>query len=98
VVPFAKTSVLTRAYAAWKLANKARAPDSPLLVPIGLHEARYTCPSTFIAAGANPKVIQKVMGHANIAMTFERYGHLRPGGWGEAAAAGDAFLASAGVM
>ena len=35
------------------------------------------------------------MGHANIAITFDRYGHLRPGGREEAAAAADAFLEAA---
>ena len=97
VVPFAKTSVLTRARAAWKQANQHREPDDQL-APIGLHESRHTCASTFIAAGANPKVIQRVMGHANIAMTFDRYGHLMPGGLEEAAEAADAFLAAEGVL
>ena len=97
-MPFAKTSVLTRARAAWKAANEGRAPGAVLLRPIGLHEARHTCASTFIAAGANPKVIQRVMGHANIAMTFDRYGHLMPGGLEEAATAADAYLAAEGVL
>jgi integrase len=48
-----------------------------------------------IAAGANAKVIQKVMGHATIPMTFDRYGHLMPGGLEEATAAADAYLARA---
>jgi integrase len=68
-----------------------------LLEPIGLHEARHTCASVLIASGANPKVIQKVMGHATIGMTFDTYGHLMPGGLEEAAAAANAFLARSGV-
>jgi hypothetical protein len=32
------------------------------------------------------------MGHAMIAMTFDTYGHLMPGGLDEAAAAADAYL------
>jgi integrase len=93
-VPFAKSTVARRAAVAWKLANEQRAEQElPPLVPIGLHSARHTCASTFIAAGANPKQIQVLMGHANIAMTFDRYGHLMPGGLEEAAAAADAYLA-----
>lgn len=96
-VPFPTTSVSTRAAEAWKQANQHREPDDQL-VRIGLHESRHTCASKFIAAGANPKVIQKIMGHANIAMTFDRYGHLMAGGLEEAAAAADAYLATEGVV
>ena len=32
------------------------------------------------------------MGHANISITLDRYGHLMPGGEGEAAALLDAYL------
>jgi integrase len=63
------------------------------LQPIGLHEARHTFASMLIASGANAKVIQTVMGHATIQMTFDRYGHLMPGGLEEAAAAANAYLA-----
>jgi len=41
-----------------------------LLKQIDPHEARHMCGSTLIAAGANPKVIQTVTGHATIKMTF----------------------------
>jgi len=40
-----------------------------------------------IASGANPKVVQRIMGHATIAMTFDTYGHLMPDGLDRAAAA-----------
>lgn len=33
-----------------------------------------------IAAGANAKALSVVMGHASIEITFNRYGHLMPGG------------------
>ena len=102
-VPFAKSSLSERARSAWarenrrRVAERVRSGGPVLLVPIGLHEARHTCASTFIAAGANPKVVQRIMGHATIHMTFDRYGHLFPGDLGEAARAADAFLARAGV-
>jgi hypothetical protein len=36
------------------------------------------------------------MGHATIAMTFDTYGHLMPGGLDEATAAANAYLAGDG--
>ena len=52
--------------------------------PIGLHESRHTFASLMIAAGANAKSIATYMGHADIATTFDRYGHLMPGNEAEA--------------
>jgi hypothetical protein len=46
-----------------------------------------------IAAGVNAKALSVIMGHATIAMTFDTYGHLMPGGLDEAAAAANAYLA-----
>jgi integrase len=82
-VPFDPSTVRRRALAAWQHAE---------LEPIGLHESRHTCASLLIASGANAKVIQSVMGHATIGMTFDVYGHLMPGGLDEAAAAANAYL------
>jgi integrase len=84
-VPFDPSTVRRRALAAWKLAD---------LDPIALHEGRHTCASLLIASGANAKVIQAVMGHATIQVTFDTYGHLMPGGLEEAAAAANAYLAA----
>jgi integrase len=60
------------------------------LEPITLHEARHTCASF----GVNAKALSVIMGHSTIAMTFDTYGHLMPGGLDEARAATDAYLAS----
>jgi hypothetical protein len=45
-----------------------------------------------IAAGANAKALSTFMGHANIAITLDRYGHLMPGSEDEAAGLLDAYL------
>jgi integrase len=63
------------------------------LEPITLHEARHTCASLLIAAGVNAKALSVIMGHSTIAMTFDTYGHMMPGGLDEAAAATNAYLA-----
>jgi integrase len=48
-----------------------------------------------IAAGLNVKALSTYMGHANISITFDRYGHLMPGNESEAAERLDAYLARA---
>jgi integrase len=57
-----------------------------------LHEARHTYASLMIAAGVNAKALSTYMGHANIAITFDLYGHLMPGNEAEAAGMLDAYL------
>jgi len=63
------------------------------LPAITLHEARHTYASFMIAAGVNAKALSTYMGHANISITLDLYGHLLPGSEDEAAAMLDAFLA-----
>jgi integrase len=43
------------------------------LVP---HGVRHTTAFLAISAGANVKVVQRLLGHATAAMTLDRYGHL----------------------
>jgi integrase len=81
--PFQPTSVVNRARCAWK--------DSGL-EPITLHEARHTFASMMIAAGVNAKALSTYMGHAGVAITYDRYGHLMPGNEAEAAGLLDAYL------
>jgi integrase len=59
---------------------------------ITLHECRHTFASPMIAAGVNAKALQTFMGHANISITLDRYGHLMPGSEDEAAGLLDAYL------
>ncbi|MGK2884254.1 MAG: tyrosine-type recombinase/integrase [Rhodococcus sp. (in: high G+C Gram-positive bacteria)] len=49
------------------------------LDPLRLHDLRHTCASLAIAAGADVKVLQRLLGHTSAAMTLDRYGHLMPG-------------------
>jgi hypothetical protein len=44
-------------------------------------------------AGVNVKALSTFMGHANIRVTLDQYGHLLPGAEDEAAGLLDAFLA-----
>jgi integrase len=86
-LPFEPSTVRRRARAAW---------DGAGLEPIGLHECRHTFASMLIAAGVNAKAITEAMGHATITMTFDRYGHLMPGGRDEARERVDAYMSGRG--
>lgn len=81
--PFNASTVQSRAQRAWAAAGLER------LTP---HECRHTYASLMIAAGVNAKTLSTYMGHANISITLDRYGHLMPGAEREAAAQLDAYL------
>jgi integrase len=84
--PFVATSIAWRADKAWEKAKLER---------ITLHECRHTFASLMIAAGVNAKALSVYMGHANIGITMDRYGHLMPGNEDEAAELLDAYLTRA---
>ena len=56
------------------------------------HACRHTFASLMIAAGVNAKALSTFMGHTNISITLDRYGHLMPGSEEEAAGLLDAYL------
>jgi integrase len=84
VSPFVIATAINHADRAWKAAKLHR---------ITLHECRHTFALLMIAAGVNAKALSTYMGHANIGITLDRYGHLMPGNEGEAAGMLDAYLA-----
>jgi integrase len=84
--PFRPSGVARRGQATWRAAG---------LEPVGLHEARHCFASLMIAAGVNVKALSTFMGHANISVTLDRYGHLLPGAEDEAAALLDRYLQQA---
>ena len=71
----------------------AKAMAAAGIQPLGIHDCRHTYASLMIAAGVNAKALSSYMGHGNIAITFDLYGHLMPGSHDEAAGLLDAFLA-----
>lgn len=40
------------------------------------HDLRHTAASLWLGVGADPKVVQRVLGHATATMTMDLYGHL----------------------
>jgi integrase len=83
VSPFAASALRMRSVTAWRKAK---------LAAVTLHECRHTFASLMIAAGVNAKALSTYMGHANISITLDRYGHLMPGNEDEAATLLDAYL------
>jgi integrase len=81
--------VRERADEAWKEEGPTR---------ITLHEARHTFASPMIAAGVNAKALSTYMGHASVAFTLDRYGHLMPGNEEQAAVLLDAYLERANTQ
>jgi len=46
---------------------------------IRFHDMRHTCATLALTQGVHPKVVQERLGHANIAMTLDRYSHVTEG-------------------
>ena len=80
---FVRSTVRSRANAAWKAAG---------LEPLTLHEARHCAICYFIAAGLDWKQISTWAGHGDVRQTWNRYGHLVPGGEQAAADRLSAYL------
>jgi integrase len=80
---FFASTIRARANKAWKQAG---------LEPITPHEARHCAISYFIAAGLDWKQISTWAGHGDVRQTWNRYGHLVPGGEDIARERLDAFL------
>jgi integrase len=81
--PFNTSALRSRALKAWTAAG---------LQPVTLHEPGHTFASLTIAAGVNAKGLAAYMGHANISVTFDHFGHLIPADDDEAAALSQDYL------
>jgi integrase len=73
VFPSRKGGFLPLGEYRWAFDNACAEVGIDGLVPHGL---RHTTASLAISAGANVKVVQRLLGHATAAMTLDRYGHL----------------------
>jgi integrase len=82
-MPFSASPLYERSQRAWRRVG---------LRPVSLHDCRHTFASLMIAAGVNAKALSTFMGHANISITLDRYGHLLPGAEDQAAGLMDAYL------
>jgi integrase len=56
----------------------------PMLEKAGLphtvrfHDLRHTCATILLSKNVNPKIVQELLGHANISQTMDTYSHVLP--------------------
>jgi integrase len=63
--------------------NIDRRSFKPLLKKAGLsdirfHDLRHTCATVLLSEGVNPKLVQELLGHADITLTLGTYSHFLP--------------------
>jgi integrase len=63
--------------------NLVRRCFKPLLKRAGLpnirfHDLRHTCATLLLGRGVHPKVVQDLLGHAQITLTLDTYSHVLP--------------------
>lgn len=86
-----------------RIRNFRRAGFEPAVAAAGLgpltpHALRHTAASLAIAAGANVKVVQTMLGHKSATMTLDLYGHLFEDQLDEVADAMDSARAAADFL
>ncbi len=64
------------------------------LPPIRLHDLRHSAASLMLERGVHPKVVQEVLGHAQIGVTLDTYSHVAPSMARDASAAVEEAIAS----
>ena len=57
------------------------------LPKIRFHDLRHTCATLLLSKNVHPKIVQEMLGHANIAITLDTYSHILPGMGDQAALA-----------
>jgi integrase len=65
------------------VANLTYGSFRPLLERAGLprirfHDLRHTCVTLLLLRNVNPKIVQEMLGHANISETMDTYSHVLP--------------------
>jgi integrase len=65
------------------VANLTYGSFRPLLEQTGLprirfHDLRHTCATLLLLRNVNPKIVQEMLGHANISETMDTYSHVLP--------------------
>jgi len=61
----------------WKRSVRWSTAIKTIGVPtLRVHDLRHTAASVWLGSGADPKVVQRILGHASAAMTMDLYGHL----------------------
>src|SRR5215212_6745406 len=48
------------------------------LPPIRFHDLRHTFATLMLSNGEHPKIVQEILGHAQITLTLDTYSHVSP--------------------
>jgi integrase len=62
------------------------------LAPVTFHVLRHTAATLLLSEGEHPKVVQELLGHAQVSITLDRYSHMTPRLMSNAAALMDRLL------
>jgi integrase len=83
----------------WKRSVRWREAVAAIGRPkLRVHDLRHTAASVWLGSGADPKVVQRVLGHGSAAVTMDLYGHLIDQNlWSAAARLGDISGTRTGV-
>lgn len=78
-------------------ANLVRRSFEPLLKKAGVprirfHDLRHTAASLMLARGVNIKIVSQILGHKDVKITLDRYGHILPSMQEQAVAAMDSLF------
>ncbi len=46
------------------------------LPPVTFHALRHTAATLLLSEGEHPRVVQELLGHAQVSITLDRYGHM----------------------
>jgi integrase len=71
----------------WPLLEKVEIPRIPF------HNLRHTCATLLLSQGVHPKLVQELLGHADISTTLNTYSHVIPSMGGMTASAMEEALA-----
>ena len=83
--PLSRHNVFNRSFK--PLLKKASLPHT-----IRFHDLRHTYATLLCSKNVNPKVVQEMLGHANISQTMDIYSHVLPNMQDDAAAAMESAL------
>jgi integrase len=62
------------------------------LPSVTFHALRHTAATLLLLEGEHPKVVQELLGHAQVSITLDRYSHMTPRLMSNAAAVMDRLL------
>jgi integrase len=66
--------------------------DRAGLPPVTFHALRHTAATLLLSEDEHPKVVQELLGHAQVSITLDRYSHMTPRLMSNAAAVMDRLL------